>query len=243
MDGKNGTVSVAMASYNGAGYIREQISGILADIGENSELVISDDGSSDGTEQIIHDFGDARIKLIEGPRRGLVKNFENAVKHCSGDVIFLCDQDDIWYPGKVKTVLEALSEPGVLLVQHDARVVDDSGNVLFPSFAAHRRVRTGLLKNMLRNCYHGCLMAFRAELKQEIFPFPSSGCLHDQWIGLIAEMNGKTRFIPEILVDYRRHEGNASSFTHLPFTRQMRDRLALCGNISRYRKKRRKKHE
>ncbi len=233
-------ISVAMASYNGEKYIKEQIDSILPQLGENDELVISDDGSDDSTADIVRNYRDRRIKLIDGPRRGLVRNFENAVKNCSGDIIFLCDQDDVWYEGKIEKVCGVFARTDHILIEHDARVTDDSGNVLYPSFFAHRKVRTGVLKNMLRNTYHGCLMAFRAELKNEIIPFPEKGCLHDQWIGLVAEMNGTTMFLEEILMDYRRHEGNASSFTHLPFSRQLRDRLALCADIFRYLKGRKK---
>lgn len=234
-------ISVALASYNGEKYIKEQIDSILAGLGENDEIIVSDDGSQDGTADIIRGFGDSRIKLIDGPRNGLVKNFENAVKHCSGDIIFLCDQDDVWYEDKVKKVCETFARTDHILIEHDARVTDDSGNVLFPSFFAHRRVRTGVLKNMIRNTYHGCLIAFRAELKDEIIPFPEKGCLHDQWIGLVAEMNGTTIFLDEILMDYRRHGNNASSFEHLPVTRQIKDRIALTGNVMRYRKNKRRK--
>ena len=234
-------VSVAMASYNGEKYIKEQIDSILANLDTNDELVISDDGSRDNTLDIIRSFGDSRIKLIDGPHNGLVKNFENAVKHCTGDIIFLCDQDDVWYDGKVKKVCDKFADTDHILIEHNAIVKDDSGNVLFPSFFAHRRVRTGVLKNMIRNTYHGCLIAFRAELKEEMFPFPEKGCLHDQWIGLVAEMNGTTMFLDEILMDYRRHSGNASSFEHLPVSQQIKDRIALTGNVIRYKKNKRRK--
>ena len=76
-------------------------------------------------------------------------------------------------------------------------------------------------------------MAFRAELKAEMFPFPEKGCLHDQWIGLVAEMNGTSLFFDEILMDYRRHSGNASSFEHLPVSQQL--------NVMKYKKNKRRK--
>ena len=235
-------VSVAMASYNGEIYIKKQIESILKNLGKNDELIISDDGSSDSTIEIIRSFGDSRIKLIEGPHNGLVKNFENAVKHCTGDIIFLCDQDDVWYDDKVKKVCDMFAKTNHILIEHNAIVKDGNGNVLFPSFFAHRRVRTGVLKNMIRNTYHGCLIAFRAELKDAMFPFPEKGCLHDQWIGLVAEMNGTTMFFDKILMDYRRHSGNASSFEHLPVFRQITDRIALTWNVMKYKiNKRRKK--
>ena len=84
-------VSVAMATYNGEKYIKEQIETILNNLDDKDELVISDDGSSDMTIEIINKINDKRIKLLEGPRKGLKKNFENAIKNTTGDVIFLSE--------------------------------------------------------------------------------------------------------------------------------------------------------
>lgn len=207
-------VSVAMATYNGERYIKEQIESILLNLGEDDELVISDDGSTDRTIYFIEQFRDRRIRIIEGPRKGLVKNFEHAIANCSGDYIFLSDQDDIWEKGKVDRVLPYFREAHYILVQHDAVIVDGAGNVLFPSFANMRRVRTGLLKNLIRNTYHGCCIAFKKELVQEILPFPDNIYLHDEWIGLIAELNGRTIFIEDNLLKYRRHGENVSQFEH-----------------------------
>lgn len=225
-------VSVAMASYNGEKYIKEQLISVLDNLSENDEVVISDDGSTDRTVEIIKEINDKRIKLISGPCRGLVKNFENAVKSCTGDYIFLCDQDDIWYKDKVKKVCKFFEENDCDLVEHDAVVTNGKGDVIYPSFFKYRRVRCGYIKNMIRNTYHGCLMAFKSELKTKIFPFPNSGCLHDQWIGILADYYGKVCFLNEILMEYKRHESNASSFKHLPFSRQLCDRLILIKNFS-----------
>ena len=99
-------VSVAMATYNGEKYIQEQIRTILQNLTDNDELVISDDGSKDQTRKMIEAFQDKRIKFIQGPKKGIKQNFANAIKHTSGDIIFLADQDDIWMKNKVETVLK-----------------------------------------------------------------------------------------------------------------------------------------
>ena len=90
--------SVAMAYYNGAKYIDEQIRSILANMEDADELIISVDDASDGSETILQNWAqnDPRIRIIKGPGKGVVKNFENAIKHCRGDIIFLSDQDDVW---------------------------------------------------------------------------------------------------------------------------------------------------
>lgn len=231
-------VSVALATYNGEKYIRVQMDSILSNLELEDEIIVSDDGSSDQTLSIIRSFNDQRIKIIHGPGCGLVQNFANAVANCSGDIIFLCDQDDIWYANKVKKVCAIFERTDYVLIEHDAKVTDESGNIIYPSFFAYRKVRTGVMKNIIRNTYHGCLIAFKSELKEQILPFPNKGCLHDQWIGIIAELEGKTLFFEDVLMEYKRHENNASSFKRLPIFIQVRDRAFLMKNIIGYRLKR-----
>jgi glycosyltransferase involved in cell wall biosynthesis len=234
-------VSVAMATYNGEKYIKKQIETILLNLKEQDELIISDDGSTDNTITIINSFDDKRIKLIEGPKKGIKQNFSNAISHTTGDIIFLSDQDDEWEKDKVSTCLKYfVNSPKVVLLQHDAVVVDSKDDVLFESFAAHRNVKTGVLKNIIKNSYHGCCMVFRKELKKEILPIPDDIYLHDQWIGLVAELNGKTIFISEKLMKYKRHEDNASSFEHLPVKNMVKNRLQMIRSLIRYRLNRKK---
>lgn len=227
-------ISVAMASYNGEKYIRTQIQSVLDNLGREDEIVISDDGSDDQTIEIIQSFQDDRIHLLHGPKEGVNKNFEHALKHCQGDYIFLCDQDDLWYPNKVSKMMKIFKSQDFVLIEHDAKVIDSNGNIMFPSFFQHRKVRKGIIKNFLRNTYHGCLIAFSSELKSEIFPIPKNGCLHDQWIGLIAEMNGRTCFYNKVLMEYKRHGDNVSSFKHLPFVIQIKNRMILGVNLLFY---------
>lgn len=228
-------ISVAMASFNGEKYIKKQILSILDNLNEDDELVISDDGSTDCTLQIIKEFQDSRIKLIKGNHEGINKNFENAIVHCMGDYIFLSDQDDEWYPSKVSTVMKYFNDnPSCVLIQHDARVTDGDSNVIIKSFSEHRKVRNGIFRNLMRNTYHGCLMAFKSELKDNIIPMPRRGCFHDQWIGLIANGKGHCFFIKEVLMDYRRYENNASSFTRNPIRVQLINRILTFINLLMY---------
>ena len=103
-------ISVAMVSYNGEKYIRQQLDSILTQLIPQDEIIISDDGSTDRTKEIIEEYQkrDSRIRLIEGPGRGVKKNVEHVLKQCRGEIIFLADQDDIWKPEKVKKVLEVM---------------------------------------------------------------------------------------------------------------------------------------
>lgn len=224
-------VSVAMATYNGSKYIRRQIESILLNLSPEDEIVVSDDGSSDETIDIVLSFKDNRIRIVDGPCKGLVLNFANAIDNCRGDYIFLCDQDDYWYPNKVERVLKAFEEHNCVLIEHNGRVIDDDQNIIYPDFFKFRRVRSGFLKNLIRNTYHGCLIAFRSELKDRLKPYPEKGCFHDQWIGLVAEKHGGCFFLDEILMDYYRHPGNVSSFEHLPIIKQMQNRFLLISHI------------
>ena len=209
-------VSVAMATYNGATYLDEQLQSILCQLSETDELVISDDGSTDGTWEKLQTLGDSdtRIKLLHGPQNGVIKNFENAVAACAGDIVFLCDQDDVWDKDKVSTVCAVFAEKDVDAVMHDARVVDAEGNELLPSFFATRGTRTGLLKNLWKNSYIGCCMAISRRLLPTILPFPDGIPMHDQWIGLSAERHGGVALIDSPLLSYRRHGDNVTADAH-----------------------------
>ena len=240
MEFQNKRVSVAMATYNGEKYIKEQIESILINLKENDELIISDDGSTDHTIEIINSINDSRIKLLEGPKKGIKQNFNNAIKASTGDYIFLSDQDDIWMPNKVEKVLEVFENNDYILIQHDAIIVDGKENVIIDSFFEHRKVKTGIIKNLIKNSYHGCCIAFKKELKSEILPIPDNIYLHDQWIGMIAEVNGKTFFLNEKLMKYRRYEDNNSSFVHLPVMKMLTNRIEYLMELCRYMLKRRK---
>ncbi len=206
-------ISVAMASYNGARYIREQMDSILMQLNPEDELIISDDGSTDDTVQTVQEYTakDGRIRLIRNPGKGVVSNFENAVKACGGDYIFLCDQDDVWVPGKVKTVMDAF-RGGADLVLSDAIVADENLHTLHDSFYAFNRSRAGMLRNILHNSFHGCTMAFNKKIRDIALPFSRSVPMHDIWLGQLALLFGKVTYLPDKLVIYRRHGGNATGY-------------------------------
>lgn len=201
------TVSVCLAAYNGGRHIEEQLRSILASSCVN-EVIVSDDGSTDETWQVVSKISDPRVLLVHGPRKGLIKNFESLLQRASGDVIFLADQDDVWMPNKVDMTLEALLSAD--LVVTDCAVVDAALNVLVPSFRMARGSGPGLLKNLMRNGYLGCCMAFKRSLLTKVLPFPAGVPMHDWWIGIAAERTSTVRFLNVPLVLYRRHGANAS---------------------------------
>lgn len=233
-------VSVAMASYNGAPDIALQIESILKNLEEYDELVISDDGSTDNTVEIIKRYAkdDRRIRLVKGPGNGVKENFTNAMKNCRGKYIFLSDQDDIWFDDKVKKVVPLLKKHD--LVVHDCIVTASSiSQVIKPSFFKYRNSGSGLIKNIYKNTYIGCCMAFSRRLMINAIPIPSKIEMHDQWIGVLNDILYKnTYFLNEPLIYYRRHGTNVSSFKHYPFFKMLYNRLILIIEIIKMRKKR-----
>lgn len=224
-------ISVAMVTYQGADYINEQMDSILSQLGAEDEIVISDDGSADGTKEILawYQEKDERIRLLDGPRCGVKANVENALRACTGAYIFLADQDDIWMPDKVSCVMAELIKPEVGLVVHDAVVMDGAlETVVLDSFYRLKGSGAGVLKNIWRNTYMGCCMAFKRELLEEVLPIPSYIEMHDQWIGVINDKQRRgTCFLPDKLLKYRRHGKNASNLSHYGILRMIKNRLCF----------------
>lgn len=220
-------VSVCMAAYCGERYIRAQIDSILPQLREADELLVSDDAPGGGTETIVREIAsrDGRVRYLRGPGRGVVRNFESVLSHASGDVIFLCDQDDVWAPDKVAAVLGEFDR-GADLVLHDARVTDEALQTVAPSYFALHHSRPGFMRNFVRNSYMGCCMAFRRSVLQKSLPFPDGIPMHDQWIGLVAEKNAVVRFLPRPLIAYRQHGGNVTG-GRTGIAQKLRWRIAL----------------
>lgn len=199
-----------MATYNGGKYIKEQIDSILPQLGENDELIISDDGSKDDTYSIISSYKESRIKfLCNKGKHGFVGNFNNALSRAKGDYIFLSDQDDYWMPGKVETVMGYLTS-GTDLVIHNAELVDGEGQHLGNDYYSCMHNKTGFWANMWRTRTLGCCMCFNRKVLNKSMPMPKHIVAHDYWIGMVALKHYNVKFIDDKLLCYRRHGGNVS---------------------------------
>lgn len=226
-------ISVAMATYNGEKYIKEQIDSILLNLMSEDELIISDDGSNDSTREVIRSYNDSRIRLIDGPGKGVKKNFENAIVNCTGKYIFLCDQDDIWAKEKVDIVCHTFEKQKCKVVVHDCTIVDEGGAVISESFFKMRKSGPGVIKNFVKNTYIGCCMAFDSSLKEKVLPIPDDIEMHDQWIGIQGDCTGKNVFIKNKLLFYRRHGDNASDcFHHYGAWRMFTNRVILLYRLT-----------
>lgn len=206
-------LSVCMATYNGENFVIRQLHSVVNQLKADDEIIVVDDQSSDRTIDIIRDtFGD-RVKVFPNSvNMGPIKSFEKAISLATGDIIFLCDQDDIWENHKVSTVLHAFQDQQTEVVVHDAYVVDGELNVINPSWNDYNHNKQkGILGNVIKNSFTGACMAFRKQLVSDVIPFPAEIEMHDQWIALVAMMKKKkVAFIHEPLMKYVRHGGNAT---------------------------------
>jgi glycosyltransferase involved in cell wall biosynthesis len=230
-----------MATYNGALHIEKQLASILKNLEDNDEVVVSDDNSSDETIAIVNGFNDDRIRVVLNhvDNRGHITNFENALKHASGEYLFLSDQDDIWHDNKVELMMSALEEHD--LVVCDCTIVDGEMKLLNDSFYDLLSSGSGLVKNLVKNTYLGCCMAFNREVLEKALPFPSDIISHDTWLGLMGELTGSCIFIPEKLQYFIRHGTNFSitdgqdamndQISPYSFGEKMRMRLILLKNV------------
>lgn len=228
-------ISVCMATYNGAKYLRPQVSSILSQLGETDELIVSDDGSSDGTLEILENYNDPRIKIISNElTKGVNGNFENAMRHAKGDYIFFADQDDVWLPGKVEHCVEALKKQACVV--HDAYITDGDLNVIHDSFFKEFHCKRGFIHNWVKNGYLGCAMAFRREIMETALPIPEKlPVWHDIWVGSIAQLKYDVAFIPFKGIKFRRHTSTTSttSQSSFPLSKKVSYRMELLWYLTR----------
>jgi glycosyltransferase involved in cell wall biosynthesis len=201
-------ISVCIATYNGEKYIKDQLDSILIQLDENDEIIISDDGSSDNTINLIESYSDFRIKLFKNSFKNLILNFEFALMQTKGDYIFLSDQDDIWLPNKVEVCKKYLNSCEVVV--SNCKVVNEDLKIINDSFFKLNNSKKGLVSNLVKNSYLGCCLSFRKEVLLKALPFPKSIPMHDIWLGFVAEIFFNTKFINEPLILYRRHGKNES---------------------------------
>lgn len=215
MTNREARISVCMATRNGAGYIRQQLDSILSQLGQDDEVVISDDSSTDDTISVINSFADPRIRLFANNTfYSPVFNLENALNQATGEIIVLADQDDIWLEKKVSVIRERFQRKvtAVYLIALDGSVVDEHETVIADSIFARINAGPGLLKNIFNNTYMGCCLAFSRELMKIALPFPRRIPMHDMWFGLLAETFGAAEFLPEKTILYRKHEASVTEF-------------------------------
>jgi len=204
-------ISVVIATYNGERYLKPQIESILLQTIPPTEIIVVDDASSDGTMAILNAYAtnDSRFRIVINEQNtGYIRSFEKGMQYASCSLIALSDQDDIWMPHKLETLLTQMG--GNIAVYSDSILVDENGNSTGKKMSD--------IKNQLT--YHNCLMytigawapghamLFRKDLVEKCKPFPTI-VTHDFWLGFVAACYGGIAYVNEVLVQYRQHTTNA----------------------------------
>lgn len=204
------SVSVAMAAYNGEMFISEQIDSIISQLGNNDELIISYDKSSDNTWEIISAYQqkDARIMILINEDPGVIGNFNNAILHCSREVIFISDQDDVWAKCKISRILKEFEHSEADLIIHNGYHTDESLKPIGSSFFDGSRMGAGIIRNIIKSRYSGCCMAFTNKMKSVILPIPPDIDAYDRWIASICEIKGRVAYLSDVLIYHRLHDNN-----------------------------------
>lgn len=201
-------ISVLLAAYCGEKYIGAQVESILPQLSAGDELIISDDSPNDLTFDALKPFfSDLKVRYVKGPQNGVDANKEFLFTQCTGDVAFLCDQDDVWLPEKVNRCMAEIKN-GACCVLHNAYLTDESLNKTGETLFVLRNAKQGICHNIFKNCYTGACMVLTRQAFEAALPFPKDIPMHDQWLGLVSEKTGKVEFINEPLIYWRRNEGS-----------------------------------
>lgn len=246
-----GTISIAMATYNGESYLREQIDSILNQTVQFDEFVICDDSSTDGTWEIITDYcnRDSRIKTYKNSHNiGFLRNFERALRLCTGRYIALSDQDDIWLPNHLEVLLNGIGDKAISV--GDAEIINEAG------------IRTGKLLSYCTNMdyipnedigkayhiffyachYYGMAMLINKRILNKALPIPSCFKYHDMWLACLACFSGGIQYVDTPVTLYRRLDSSISGpkkrtskirtiVGHLLFNRALNDRPLFVKEI------------
>ena len=244
-------VCILMATYNGAAYVRQQIESVLQQENADIQLILSDDGSEDGTDEILAGYEKKYPEHVICHRSGV--RFGSPQKHFmyllsrfhEAPYIMFCDQDDVWHRDKVHKTLEKMRQTeGSIhrpaLVHTDLRVVDRSMNQIAPSFCDYSDTdgsRLKLNQLLVQNVVTGCTVMINRPLAEiACTAIPELGVImHDWWLALLASACGAAAFLNEATIDYRQHESNSvgaknvrsASYLWERFSSQKRMRDAL----------------
>jgi glycosyltransferase involved in cell wall biosynthesis len=222
------TVSVAMRVYNSSRFVGEQLGSILQQEYPPDQIVVGDDGSDDGTLEIVVAMVDAarqarpelatELTLLSGQHVGITANIERTIAACTGDIIVICDHDDRSHPSRFARIRDEFQRrPELLYVHGDADLIDEDGRSMGARLTKRQlvsrwereRYAAGDAFRVLirRNIATGATAAFRRSLVPLAAPFPHTW-VYDEWLGIVAAGMGQLAFIAEPQLDYRQHSSN-----------------------------------
>lgn len=219
----NYKVDILLATYNGEHYLPELLDSLIKQTYSNFRILIRDDGSSDGTLEIIKNYSelDKRIEIINdnmGKAGGAARNFSFLLTHSTAQYIMFCDQDDIWLDNKVEKTLKAMivaekKYPRTpILVHSDLVVVDDNKRIICESFFKNESInpkRKKLCNFFVLNTITGCTVMINRLLREKINGIEYAVTMHDNWMAMCAASFGKIITINKPLIYYRQHQDNS----------------------------------
>jgi glycosyltransferase involved in cell wall biosynthesis len=220
-----------MAAYNGAAHIREQLDSILAQLGPSDEVIVVDDGSTDGTKDFLRSMADPRVRVVFNESNlGYVRNFEKALGLSTGEIIMLSDQDDVWLPGRVDVLVTALE--GAELAASNFSYFGGS-----PSRIERLRLKSGGSRHRILNLvllwigirpYYGCSMSMTRGFLQAALPFPAFLTeTHDKWLAMLANVRGTIVHVESETLSRRLHETNTTPKSFRGWNKVARSRWML----------------
>ncbi|WP_410001611.1 glycosyltransferase family 2 protein [Sphingosinicella rhizophila] len=200
-----------MATFNGANYLQAQLDSFSSQSLLPDELVVCDDGSHDRTIGILEAFRSKAPFDVQIHRNasnlGYIKNFEKALSLCGGEIIFLSDQDDVWFDQRIERVAAAFDKnPQTMVVMNDQLIV----NADLKSNGVTKLENMKRYGGAQRNFITGCCSAHRREWQDIVLPIPAEAPAHDTWINGLAHQLRTAIVLPDVLQFYRRHASNAS---------------------------------
>lgn len=216
-------VEVLVATYNGERFLGEQLNSILSQTCDRFRILISDDGSEDGTLGIIEEFAanhpdKVEIAAFDRPSNSPQGNFFRLISRAKGEYVMLCDQDDVWIPEKIRLTLERMKEmeehygkQTPILVHGDLAVVDESLSVIHPSMRVYQKIRPDhreLRHYLVENNITGNTVMINEALRKLVKGTMPTCYMHDWWLGLTASSFGQISYINKPLTLYRQHGNN-----------------------------------
>ncbi|MGZ8998625.1 MAG: glycosyltransferase family 2 protein [Allosphingosinicella sp.] len=217
-------IEVALATHQSALFLGELLDSLFAQTCQDFTILVSDDGSTDATADIVDDFElrfPGRIRRVGSGARpgGPHANFSRLIEHASADYLMLCDHDDVWLPNKIALCLDHMRElearhgPDTpFLVHTDLIVVGRDLQILSPSFFEYQGLdpaRNDLHALLMSNTVTGCATMVNRALYERARPIPDEAALHDHWLALVAASTGRISCIQESTILYRQHGANS----------------------------------
>jgi glycosyltransferase involved in cell wall biosynthesis len=205
---ENLLVSVAMCTYNGAKFLARQLDTIVNQTYKNIEVIVVDDCSTDETLTILNTYArqHPQFHIYQNESNlGFTRNFERAVSLCKGELIALCDQDDLWHPEKIELQVKSIGDN--IFIYHDSEFIHEDGESMNKKMSDIVHLYRGgdPLAFLFFNCVSGHTILMKRDLLNFAIPLKKE-YFHDWWLSYVATNIGKIDFIPQCLVKYRQHE-------------------------------------